>query len=453
MSVAVVLFTRDLRVHDHPALHAAVTSGDRVVPLFVVDDAILASGHATPNRMAFLLDSLRDLRASLTARSGSLLVRRGDVAHQVARLVGEVGASSLHASADVSRYAHRRERALRSLCDDLAIGLHLHPGVTVVEPEDVRTTSGGHYEVFTPYWRRWSEVPQRAPLPPPDRVTLPSGVATGRIPALGDLVDGAPSPDLQRGGEARARARLDAWFDGAVGDYDRGRDELAAETSRLSADLHFGTLSPAEVADRVDRRRDGHESFLRQLCWRDFDHQLTAADPGIVVDDHRGRGDRWRDDPEAVAAWKEGRTGYPVVDAAMRQLRREGWMHNRARLLAASFLTKHLYVDWRVGARHFWDLLVDGDIANNAAQWQWVAGTGTDPRPNRMFNPVTQSRRYDPAGRYIRRYVPELRDLSDDLVHEPWRGDPSLSEATGYPAPIVDHAEARQRFLEARGAA
>lgn len=452
-TTAVVLFTRDLRVHDHPALEAAVATAEQVVPLFVLDEAILTSRAAAPNRLAFLLDSLQDLRGSLGDRGASLVVRRGALAPAVRAVCREVEATSLHLSADVSRYAGRRDRALAEVGGELGMPVHRHPGITVVPAEELRTTAGGHYQVFTPYWRRWSDLPVREPLCAPEQVRLPSGLERGRLPASEDMVGGELSPDRQRGGETAARERLDAWFDAGIEEYEDTRDRLAGQTSRLSADLHFGTLSPAEVASRVDRRRTGHGAFLRQLCWRDFNHQLTAANPELPVADHRTRGDRWRRDEQDVTAWKEGRTGYPVVDAAMRQLLREGWMHNRARLIVGSFLTKHLYVDWRVGESHFRRWLTDGDVADNAAQWQWVAGTGTDSRPNRMFNPVTQSQRYDPDGIYIRRYVPELRDVPEEYLHEPWRGDRSVIGSTGYPPPIVVHEEARERFREARGVA
>jgi deoxyribodipyrimidine photo-lyase len=199
----------------------------------------------------------------------------------------------------------------------------------------------------------------------------------------------------------------------------------------LSPYLHFGCVSPVELVGRADRRKRGVEPFLRQLAWRDFHHQVLAARPEAAHRDYRPRGDRWHRDDEALQAWRDGRTGYPLVDAGMRQLAREGWMHNRARLVTASFLTKHLYVDWRLGARHFFDLLVDGDIANNALNWQWVAGTGTDTRPNRVLNPTLQAKRYDPAGAYVRRYLPEL-------------GTPD------YPPPIVDHRDAVAAFRAAR---
>ena len=245
-------------------------------------------------------------------------------------------------------------------------------------------------------------------------------------------------------------------MDGPIEDYADGRNRMAEDaTSRLSVPLHLGCLSVTEVAAGLEPRRAGHESFLQELCWRDFNHQLLDARPDLAVNDVRTKDDRWRDAPDELAAWQEGRTGYPVVDAGMRQLVAEGWMHNRARMVSASFLTKHLYIDWRHGARFFLHHLADGDLANNFAQWQWTAGTGTDSRPNRMFNPVIQGERYDPSGAYVRRWVPELGDVAGKAVHQP-RTDgaaaASLFAEGTYPAPMVDHREARERFLSARGA-
>lgn len=444
---AVVLFTRDLRVHDHPALWAACREAERVVPLFVLDDAIL--DRASPNRVAFLRASLEDLRASLVARGGSLVVRRGDLLGEVRQVCADVGATSLHVSADVSGYAQEREADLRGLAGELGAGFVTHPGVTVVPPGELAPSSGDHYEVFGAYWRRWRDHPRREVLPAPERVDLPAGLATGRIPALADLTTGEPSPRLPVGGETAGRERLDAWLADGIARYDDLRDDLGADaTSRLSPHLHLGTVSPSEVASRIDLRRRGHEAFLRQLCWRDHAQQLLAARPDLPSQELRPRGDGWRDDPVSVAAWKAGRTGYPVVDAGMRQLLAEGFVHNRARMLVASFLTKQMYVDWRVGAAHFDRWLVDGDVASNTSQWQWVAGTGTDSRPNRVLNPWLQSRRYHAAA-YIRRWVPELAHLDDAAIHEPHAA--GVADAGGYPRPIVDHDDARTRFLQARG--
>ncbi|MGE5764491.1 MAG: FAD-binding domain-containing protein, partial [Mycobacterium leprae] len=244
---------------------------------------------------------------------------------------------------------------------------------------------------------------------------------------------------------------LARWTAGPVDDYGGGgHDDLATDgTSRLSPYLHFGCLSPVEVVRRAGHS-PGAAAFVRQLAWRDFYAQLLAARPGVVRTDVKPRGDRWRDDQPAVRAWKDGRTGYPVVDAGMRQLRREGWMHNRARLIVGSFLTKTLYVDWRVGAQHFVDWLVDGDVASNTMNWQWIAGTGTDTRPSRVLNPLLQAARYDSTGAYVRRYVPELRSIEGPDVHAPWTLPADVRRTLDYPAPIVDLAEGRRRFLAAR---
>ena len=454
MSTQLVLFNRDLRVHDHPALHAAASSGGIVVPLFVLDERILAAPFAAPNRLAFLLDSLVALRSALRALGSELFVRRGDPGHVVADLLRQSGATTLHLSDDVSAYATRRQHALARVAGDLGVEVVRHPGNVLVAPGAIRPTGGNHFKVFTPYWRRWLEAPVRQPVALPGSLRAPVGLVPGVIPDVADLVAEAASPGLFAGGESAGRARLEAWLDGPIADYEERRDVLADDaTSRLSADLHFGTLSVVEIADRIDRRQSGHDAFLRQLCWRDFNHQLLASNPDLPRRDYRPRRDQWRDDDAAFAAWADGRTGIPIIDAGMRQLRAEGFMHGRARLLTASYLTKHLAIDWRRGAAHFAYWLVDGDLANNWANWQWVAGTGTDTRPNRMFNPVAQARRYDPDARYVRRWVPEIAHLPDDVVHEPHVAAEALrAGGRHYPAPLVDHAEARIAFLQRRGA-
>ena len=342
------------------------------------------------------------------------------------RVAHETGAEAVFASADVSAYAQRREARLARE----RVELHLFPGVTVVPPGDVLPTGGDHFRVFTPYWRRWREEPRRPVERAPRRVVPCPEIERGRVPALGELTREAPSPDLPAGGETAGRRRLDAWLRGGLDHYEGSNDDLAADrTSRLSPYLRFGCVSPREV----EARTQGAEAFVRQLCWRDFFQQVTAARPDWAWHDYRQRAAGWADDDEALAAWKAGRTGFPIVDAGMRQLAREGWMHNRARLIVGSFLTKDLRLDWRLGAAHFWDLLVDGEIANNAGNWQWVAGTGNDTRPNRVLNPITQAKRHDPEGEYVRRYVPELAGIAGSAVHEPWK----LTLGTvDYPPPL-----------------
>ena len=448
MRRAVVLFTRDLRVHDQPALAAASAAADQVVPLFVFDRAVLKSFGA-PNRVAFLLDCLRDLGGSLRDRGGALWLREGDVVDAAMRLVQETGAEAIFMSEDVSAYAQARERRLAAACEGARIELRTFPGVTVIPPGDLAPEGAECYRVFTPYWRRWHGAARRSLAPAPRKLVVPGRPTRGRLPALAGLVRGNPSPALPPGGESEARARLTRWLARGVARYDELHDDLAADgTSRLGPYLHFGCLSPLEALERA-HGRDGAEPFLRQLCWRDFYAQLLGARPETAREDFRPRGHRWRTDAAGLQAWKEGRTGYPVVDAGMRQLASEGFLHNRARLLTASFLTKDLSVDWRAGAAHFAALLVDGDLASNTGNWQWVAGTGVDTRPNRVFNPVAQARRFDPAGDYVRRHVPELAGVPGAAVHEPWK---LARRPGGYPEPIVDHREAVARLQAIREA-
>ncbi|BBC29554.1 Deoxyribodipyrimidine photolyase [Streptomyces graminofaciens] len=455
MNVSVILFTADLRLHDHPPLRAALDGSRQVVPLFVRDPAVDRAGFAAPNRLAFLADCLRDLDTGLRERGGRLVVRSGDVVEQVLKVVAEADADEVHLAADVSAHARHRETRLRRVLEEQGVRLHVHDTVTTaVPPGALSPAASDHFAVFTPYFRQWSREPIRDTLAAPRAVPVPDGVGSEPLPsrtAVTGLSDG-----LAPGGEQAGRSRLTAWLRDGITAYEDRHDDLAGDaTSRLSPHLHFGTLSPVELVNRARRAGGGAgaEAFVRQLAWRDFHRQVLAARPEAASVDYRTRNDRWRSVPDEVEAWREGRTGYPVVDAAMRQLRHEGWMHNRGRLLTASFLTKTLYVDWRVGARHFLDLLVDGDVANNQLNWQWMAGTGTDSRPNRVLNPVTQAKRYDPDGTYVRRWVPELAHVEGPGVHEPWKLRGLDRAATDYPEPIVELSEGRARFLRGRGMA
>ncbi|GLZ50003.1 deoxyribodipyrimidine photo-lyase [Actinomycetospora sp. NBRC 106375] len=445
----ICLFTRDLRVHDQPVLRGAAEGAEdgQVVPLFVVDDAM--RGFRVPNRARFLAESLADLDAGLRAAGARLVVRWGDVVEEVRTLAGEVGASAVHVAGDVSAYAGRRRKALEKALGDDDRELVVHDAVvTVVSPGTVTPTSGDHFKIFTPYHRKWADVETREPLDPPTDLTLPTKVRAGSVPEAEDLADGDTAPGLMPGGEGAARERLQDWLD-HIDDYAEGQDLPARDaTSRLSPYLHFGCVSPTEIARRAGTSSEAAAQFVRQLAWRDFHHQTLAAVPRASAEDYRDRGDRWRRDDEEFAAWAEGRTGVPIVDAGMRQLHHEGWMHNRLRLITGSFLAKSLYLDWRLGARHFLDHLVDGDVANNQMNWQWVAGTGTDTRPNRVLNPITQAKRYDPDGEYVRHWVPELAELEGARIHEPWK----QSGEFDYPAPVVDLDEAGSAFRAARGA-
>ncbi|MEU6762139.1 deoxyribodipyrimidine photo-lyase [Streptomyces sp. NPDC046853] len=452
MTVSIVLFTSDLRLHDNPALRAALRDADRIVPLFVYDDGLRATGFAVPNRRAFLADCLEDLDSELRKRGGRLVVRSGDVVDQVRTLVKETEAVRLHVAGGVSRYATRREERLRDALEDTGCEFVVHDAViTAVTPGELLPTGKDHYAVFTPYFRRWTAAGVRDVLAAPRKVRVADVTSDPVLPRA--EITGV-SPGLGKGGESTARRQLKSWLSGGIAGYEDGQNDVAGDdTSRLSPHLHFGTLSAAEVVHRASREgSSGAQAFVRQLAWRDFHHQVLAARPDAAARDYRSHGDRWRTNKKETAAWLSGCTGYPFVDAAMRQLRHEGWMHNRGRLVVASFLTKTLYVDWRVGARHFLSLLVDGDVANNQLNWQWAAGTGTDTRPNRVLNPVIQGKRFDPDGSYVRRWVPELADVPDRYIHEPWKLADKDRAELDYPDPIVELTEGKARFEEARGA-
>ena len=428
-----VLFTRDLRVHDHLPLFEASRVASEIVPFFVLDPALLG---ASPNRDRFLLECLADLDCSLLRLGGRLIVRRGAVVEQTMAIATQTGCAKVFVTGDVSAYARRREHELREACALAGIDLHVFQGSAVIHPEGLARLDHAAYRVFTLYVRAWTERPRPSLVPLPPKL-LVCDLEPGPRP---DPRSVAPEAlDVPRGGERAGRRRLHAFLGRELAGYAHDRDDLAAgATSRLSPYLRFGCVSANEVATRASELPGG-EAFVRQLAWRDFFQQLPAEDPAI---------DWWnlRDpigviDPPvppdlALDAWREGCTGLPLIDAGMRQLRREGWMHNRARLVTASFLTRRLGLPWRVGERHFARLLIDADPANNAGNWRRVASTGTDPRRARPLNPVLQARRYDPTGAYVRRYVRELSSVEPPLVFTPWR-DPAFLRRTGYPKPIV----------------
>lgn len=428
------VLTRDLRISDNPVLSA---SGAEAVPVFIGDPRA-ESLHGSPNRQAYLAESLHDIDTQLRSLGSSLVYRRGRWVDEVLRVAAEAGAREIHVARDVSRYGSDR---LRDLTHASPVPVVAHDSLTVVPPDAVRTRAGTPYLVFTPWHRAWASQEWRAPLASPDRLG-PSRLSSEPLPSI--PTDGT-SPHRRIGGERNERRDFERWLRRAVR-YGDTRNDLTDPlgTSQISAALHFGTLSPLEVATAATEV--GADAFARQIGWRDFNHQLLFNHPKASTEDLRGDA-RWLDDPEALRAWCEGTTGYPLVDAAMRQLLATGWIHNRARMVAASFLTKHLLIDWRLGARWFMDWLTDGDVANNQLGWQWVAGTGVDTNPHRVFNPTLQGRRFDPDGVYIRRWVPELADLAPPVIHDP---DPVTREHHGYPMPLIDHREAIERYRSVR---
>lgn len=451
----VVWFRRDLRVADHPGLRAAADAGP-VVCLFVLDPDLLARRHhRAPARLRFLRAGLEALDAELRARGSRLVVREGPPARVVPEVAAEGGARAVTWMREISPWGRDRDARVRAALARAGVSARETPGDLVVEPEDLSGRSGDGYRVFTPFSRVWRDLPLPAHLPAPEGLDGPSLAGTG----LGLLPAG--EPPLEAGPDAARRRLVGFIRSGEADGYADARDTPAADaTSHLSAYLRLGMCTPAQVGRALGLPGPlsaGRESFWRQLCWREFFHHHLARHPEVARTALRPdlRRIRWEDDPAGLAAWAEGRTGYPLVDAGMRQLAETGWMHNRARLAVASFLVKDLLIDWRRGETVFMQGLVDGDPANNNGGWQWTAGTGVDAAPYfRVLNPTRQGARFDPDGHYVRRHVPELRDVPTALVHEPWRMTAEEQRGAGcrigrdYPAPRVDHRERRELALE-----
>jgi deoxyribodipyrimidine photo-lyase len=457
---------RDLRVHDHPALWAALQAGGPMVPVFCFDPLLLGGRHASGPRTLFLLGCLADLDESLRRRGSGLVVRRGRPEQVLPQLARELEASCVFWTGDVSPFATRRDQAVRKALEALGAGVRVLPGAFVVDdPAMLVTTAGEPYRVFTPFHRAWLKYGRRDLAPAPRSLpALPGALETGTLPTLGKLGLDSTVEHAAAGGEHAGRNRMERFFAERVGGYGSERNDLGADaSSRLSPYLHFGCISPRELEARLPTG-SGPQEFRRQLCWRDFYAHVLSHFPDNAHQEFqvRYRGTiHWNRAEAAFQAWCEGRTGYPLVDAAMRQLRHEGWMHNRARLVVGSFLTKDLGVDWRRGERWFMRHLIDGDEASNNGNWQWIASVGVDPQAafRRIYNPARQQARFDPNGAYVRRYVPELRAVPDEYLAEPWTMPPESQQKArcvigeDYPAPIVDHAVARREALARFGSA
>jgi len=445
----IIWFRQDLRLADQAAVRAAAEAGP-VVAAYVHDMA--SPGVRTMGRASrwWLHHSLKRLDADLQARGGRLLLLRGRADVALLALADALGASAIHALS-------HSEPWWAAIEAKLGPRLVLHDGVTLVRPGVVKTQSGAPYRVFTPYWRAHQAfMPPPLPLPAPERLDFAEAPAGERLQDWALL---PARPDWSKGfsawtpGEAGA-LQAAKQFAPRAGSYDERRNFPGEPgTSRLSPHLHFGEISPANAWHRV---ADDADAFRRQLVWRDFAHELITLYPESAEKPHRPAFDllAWTDTSTTegarlLSAWQRGHTGYPLVDAGMRQLWQTGWMHNRVRMVAASFLVKHLRIDWREGERWFWDTLLDADLANNAMGWQWVMGSGVDSAPYyRIFAPVGQSERFD-AGSYIRQFVPELSRLADARIHAPWEAGPVPA---GYPPPIVEHKAAREAALAAYAA-
>ena len=451
---------KDLRVADHAPLAEAARTGE-VVPVFVLDPYFFASERARelPHRMQFLLASIESLAKNLAHLGSRLVLVRGKSVEVIPTLARQVRADRVVAHRWTEPFGRERDRRVTAA---LGSTFELFEGETLVRPGDVRTGGGTPYSVFTPFARAVRKaypigppLPALRRLPPvPDDVD----VSEAALPSLDELGLSA-NPRVQMGGERAGRKRLAAFLARAADRYDEDRNRMDLPgTSRLSADLKFGTLSVRTVWNEVVASTHGkaRETFTNELLWREFAHHALWHRPDLLTRPFRPDFERfpWLDDDAGYDAWAEGRTGYPVVDAAARQLLGEGFVHNRARMIAASFLTKHLLVDFRRGEAHYLKWLTDGDWAQNDAGWQWSAGCGCDAQPYfRVFNPVTQGESFDPDGDYVRAWVPELARMPKKHIHRPWEAPGDVLRAAGvvlgetYPRPIVDHAYARGRFL------
>ncbi|KRC66210.1 deoxyribodipyrimidine photolyase [Aeromicrobium sp. Root236] len=446
VTTSVMWFRRDLRLGDNPAILEALASGpDGVVPLFVLDDRLWST------RAKARTAALSVLLADLSERIGGLHVVHGDPVEEVVRVARRVGAASVHVSADFAPYGARRDRRVEEALASHRIALVRTGSPYAVAPGRVTKADGSGYRVFTPFARAWREHGWRGPA---DETTdVPWIRPDGRTHEIPDLAppDGMTLPPL---GERAALERWEAFLDDDIADYDVARDLPGDDrTSRMSVHLKWGTIHPRTMlADLAPLRSKGATAYVRELAFREFyadvlhqrpDSAFGYYNPAFAAMEYDEPGD-------ALEAWKAGRTGIPIVDAGMRQLEAEGWMHNRVRMIVASFLVKDLHVEWQHGARHFLELLVDADLASNQHGWQWVAGCGTDAAPYfRVFNPMTQGKKFDPDGTYVRRWVPELAEVDARHVHTPWELD---EPPAGYPAPMVDHAAERQESLRRYGA-
>lgn len=461
----IIWFRNDLRLTDHPALTAACAAADEVYPLFILDQNLIHGPRASANRNRFLKTCLIELAARLGERNSGLIIKTGRPEDVILELMRRTGAGAVLATADVSPYARARDKKVTAM--------QWFPGrLAIGQAGNLVSGSGRPYQVFTPFCKSWLGLERRPVLPEPTIPPLSPDWRRAAVASLAQLdildrqlVHSPLAAQTLNGGRRAAETRLETFVRDGIGSYHERHDDLAAAaTSKLSADLHFGSLSAGEVEHAIQeaemdvKRHEGATAFRRQLAWRDFYHYILGHFPDNAKREFQERYRRlaWEDDQKLRDAWETGHTGYPIVDAAMRQLLTEGYMHNRARLIVGSFLTKDLELDWRIGETHFMRHLVDGDTANNNGNWQWIASVGVDPAPmfRRLYNPMTQQERYDPTGAYVRRYVPELARVPLEYLARPWEMPEEMQQEVrciigrDYPAPVVDHALARQAALE-----
>ena len=460
-----VWLRKDLRLTDNPALEAAISTERPVIPLYILDETpeVRSMGAAS---LWWLDKSLAALGAEIEARGGRLILRRGKAAEVLDQMVAETSAAGVVWNRLYDKASIDRDAAIKADLRDRGLACESFNASLLNEPWTVKNGSGEGYKVFTPYWRAARELIGEVHVTPPP-ATLPAPTQQPGSDSLADWKLHPTKPDWSGGfsmwtpGEAGAAERLESFLASKVQDYDK-RDIPGVEvTSRLSPHLHFGELGPRQVwvATRSaiaagDVPAGQGEKFLSEVGWREFNHSILFHRPDITTANFRPEFDAfpWNRDDAAFEAWTRGQTGYPIVDAGMRELWTTGFMHNRVRMIVASFLIKHLLIDWRQGEAWFWDTLLDADLPNNVGNWQWVAGSGADAAPYfRIFNPISQGEKFDPNGVYVRRWVPELSNLPDRLIHSPWTAAAHLTPAgkRTYSRPIVDHGQARERALAA----
>ncbi len=465
-------FRQDLRLADHPALTAAVATGNPLLACYVLDDVTPGEWAMGGASRWWLHHSLAWLQGEIEAIGGRLVLLKGAAAVEIPALAEAVDASAVYCSRQVEDWAVRQEEETGDLLAAQEVAFERIEGALLFSPEELRTGAGEPFKVFTPFWRRALTSPAPpTPLQRPRNITFHKGGPKGlKLDALA-LTPGKPDwaahwGDYWQPGSEGARKSLRKFLDKALDDYDESRNHPARQaTSRLSPHLHFGEVSPRQVWYAVHAHCNKHDAdphqrdkFLSELGWREFSHHLLWHNPGMATEPFNTRFEQfpWLGQPEHLERWQRGMTGYPIVDAGMRELWHTGYMHNRVRMVVASFLTKHLLLPWQAGERWFWDTLVDADLANNACGWQWVAGCGADAAPYfRIFNPTLQGKRFDADGAYVKRWVPELAELPAKYLHEPAKAPKDVLEEAGvtlgetYPHPIVEHAAAREAALAA----
>jgi deoxyribodipyrimidine photo-lyase len=461
----IVWIRREMRAQDHLALWSAAGDASSVLPLYIIDRAFLSS---SPARQLVALRSLRLLREELKKLGGNLFVRRGEAHEVLIGLARQTGSAGVYVTRSYEPGIVKADARLRAALESEGRIFRDFKDDVIFEKSEILNSSGEPFRVYTAYRRAWlAKRDEIAPPLPALRDIDSPAIDPGEIPAAHELglKSNAATPE---GGEAAGLVTLNSFLANRAGAYLRNRDLLAEDgTSRLSHHLALGTLSPRKVYRAISERmaggadpgveeKEGLGTFLNQVVWREFYKQILANFPHVEDKSFKKDFDAvpWKTNVGLFNAWRDGVTGYPIVDAGMRQLKAEGWMHNRGRMIVAGFLTKDLHVDWRMGERHFLDLLVDGDLALNNGGWQWSAGTGTDAQPwYRIFNPVLQGRKFDPDGRYVKKYLPGLSEVPDRYLHSPWEMPESIAREAGirigrdYPAPVVDHAEERRQAL------